>query len=269
MIPASENDGRLSFAELLHSQWRVIHALMLRDVKTRFFGSAWGFLISIAWPVMHILIILVINTVVGRQVPYGDSAALWFATGMIPFAAFTYMSRFIMMGIVQNKPLVVFPRVKIMDILLARAIVEILSAGAVIIIMIIIFLFMDIDFIPARLTEAAYALGAAFLLGLGTGVINAIVAQAWPVWVIIFNLSMIILWILSGVLFVPDNLPEQARYYIAFNPVVHIVSWFRLAYYDDYGSLTLNKYYVLGFGFISLAFGLTLERLVRGRLLQG
>ncbi|MFX9089412.1 hypothetical protein ABTN55_19875, partial [Acinetobacter baumannii] len=90
------------------------------------------------------IIVLVVNVVAGRLVPYGDSAVLWFATGMIPFAAFQYTSRFIMLGIVNNKPLVVFPRVKIMDILLARAIVEVLSAGAVILIMVGIFIFLGI-----------------------------------------------------------------------------------------------------------------------------
>jgi capsular polysaccharide transport system permease protein len=261
--------GRMSFLQLLRIQGDVIHALMLRDIKTRFFGSAWGYLLALAWPVAHIIIILLINTAAGRMVPYGESSALWFATGMIPFAAFQYMSRFIMLGIVLNRPLLIFPHVKIMDILLARAIVEILSAGAVIIIMIVIFMFFDIDFMPSHIAEAAYALGAAFMLGLGMGVISAIIAQAFPAWITIYSLLTIVFWIISGVMFVPDNLPESLRYPLSFNPVMQIVSWFRSAYYDDYGQSTIDKPYVVGYALITLALGLIIERLVRGRLLQG
>ena len=35
---------------LMRAQARILAALMLRDIRTRFFGSAWGFLIVIAWP---------------------------------------------------------------------------------------------------------------------------------------------------------------------------------------------------------------------------
>jgi capsular polysaccharide transport system permease protein len=269
MTHISHSKERESIGHLAKLQWQVLHALMLRDIKTRFFGSAWGMLISIAWPVAHIIIVLVVNVVAGRLVPYGDSAVLWFATGMIPFAAFQYTSRFIMLGIVNNKPLVVFPRVKIMDILLARAIVEVLSAGAVILIMVGIFIFLGIDFVPTHITDAAFALGAALLLGLGAGVISAVIAQAWPIWVMIYSLSMIVFWLISGVLFVPDNLPEVVRYYASFNPILQIVLWFRSGYYDDYGYVSIDRPYTIGFALVILAVGLVLERFVRGRLLQG
>ena len=42
----------------------------------------------------------------------------------------------------------------------------------------------------------------------------------------------------------------------------------RAAYYEGYGDSYLDKYYVIGYGAFCLCFGLLLERLVRGRLLQ-
>jgi capsular polysaccharide transport system permease protein len=67
---------RLSSWQMLQAQGRILVAIMLRDVRTRFFGSALGFLIAIGWPLSHIFILLVINTAVGKAAPYGDSAAL-------------------------------------------------------------------------------------------------------------------------------------------------------------------------------------------------
>ncbi|WP_157775290.1 ABC transporter permease [Hartmannibacter diazotrophicus] len=248
---------------------QALVALILRDIKTRFFGSAWGYLLAVAWPLTHIAALMTIHTLAGRLPPYGDSGALWFATGIVPFMAFAYMSRMIMFGPVLNRPLLIFPTVKIMDILLARAIVETLSAGIVVIILAIYFTAAGVDFMPYDVPQAFFALGTAMLLGLGFGVINSVIAQAVPMWVTGYSLSIIIYWIASGVFFIPDNLPELARYILSFNPILQAVTWMRSAYYEGYGSLTLDKSYAVGVGVATLFFGLMLERFARGRLLQG
>jgi capsular polysaccharide transport system permease protein len=254
--------------DVVKTQVRVIVALILRDLKTRFFGSEFGFLISIAWPLFHILALLGISVGLGRMAPYGDNAALWFATGIVPFMAFSYMARFIGLGIVLNKPLLVFPRVKITDILFARAIVEILSAGVVIAILMGIFATFGIDFVPNNPVQAFLALGTCMLLGLGVGVVNAIVAAALPIWITGFALVIIFLWLTSGVFFVAHALPEPLRYAISLNPITHGIEWMRSAYYIGYGSNFIDKRYVLAHAVGWLCGGLLLERSVRGRLLR-
>jgi hypothetical protein len=122
---------------------------------------------AIGWPLSHVLILLVINTGLGRAVPYGDSAALWWATGVIPFQAFQYMSRFIMMGILLNRPQLSFPVVKVTDILFARPIVEVLNAGLAVLILFVIFWSLGIDFMPRDVVQASLAMLAMMLLGLG------------------------------------------------------------------------------------------------------
>lgn len=261
-------DG-LSYAETLKSYWHVLVALMLRDIKTRFFGSSWGFLLAIAWPLTHIAILLALNLVAGRLQPYGDSAALWFATGIVPFMVFSYSSRFIMFGLLLNRPLLIFPHVKIMDILMARGIVEMLSAGLVILILAAYFYIDGVAFVPVDPVQAFYALGSILVLGLGAGIWNAVLAQAIPGWATAYSLSMIALWLTAGIFFIPDNLPEILRYPASFHPILQNVLWLRSAYYEGYGALTLDKSYALGYGVFTLFNGLLLERLVRGRLLQG
>jgi capsular polysaccharide transport system permease protein len=250
-------------------QWRILLALMLRDVRTRFFNSAWGFLVAIAWPLSHILLLLLIYFYLGRAAPYGDSVALWFATGIVPYICFSYMSRFIMMGVIVNKSLLSYPVLKFTDIVFAKAIVEILSAGLVIIILICIFWAFDIDFMPIDPIEASYALFASALLGLGIGIVSAIIATLVPLWAVAFNLAQILLWMLSGVIFVPDALPEQAKVILAYNPLLQCVEWLRSSYYEGYGTGIIDKPYVLLWGVVSLFLGLGIERLIRGQLLMG
>jgi capsular polysaccharide transport system permease protein len=62
-------------------------ALMLRNIRTRFFGNGLGYVLTMAWPLSHIFILVIIFTVMGRAAPYGDSPALFVATGVVPFWA--------------------------------------------------------------------------------------------------------------------------------------------------------------------------------------
>jgi capsular polysaccharide transport system permease protein len=241
---------------------------MLRDLKTRFFGSEFGFLIAVAMPLLHVLILVGLHASVGRVAPYGDSEALWFATGTVPFIAYSYVSRFVMFGLPLNKPLLAFPKVKVLDILFARALLETLNAGLVVIILMIVFSVLGINFMPRDPVQAFLALGACILLGLGAGVINAIIAAAMPVWVTGYALIIVLLWITSGVYFVPHALPETLQYFLSFNPMSQGIEWVRSAYYDGYGSVFLDKPYMLAWALGMLFFGLALERLVRGRLLM-
>jgi capsular polysaccharide transport system permease protein len=264
-----QSDYALSRFQMMKAQSRIIVALMLHDIRSRMGGNALGFLMmGVGWPLSHILLLILINSLIGRAAPFGESAALWFATGVVPFMAFSYMSRFIALGLLLNRPLLYFPVVKITDIVFARAIVELLNAGLVIIILAVLLWAFGIDAIPVDVVQASLALLSMMLLGVGFGVINAIVVRAFPLWFTGYTLLMMVFWIVSGVLFVPSALPAAVRMPLSYLPTLQGVVWMRAAYFVGYGSDILDKTYLVGFGAASLCFGLVLERILRGKLLQ-
>jgi capsular polysaccharide transport system permease protein len=248
-------------------QRRVLFALMLRNVRTKFFGHGIGSLVAIGWPLTHIIITVLVLGLLGRAAPYGDSVALFIATGVVPFQTFNYMSRFMMMSALRNRPLLAFPEVKILDVLLASALLEVLSASCVVIVFMALAWVVGIDPIPRDVVQASYAFGAAILLGLGSGLLNAVLVLALPGWMLSYILVIIILWSASGVVFVPDALPEIARNVLAYNPMLQVIEWTRSAYYEGYGDLILDRGYVIEFGVVTIFLGLLVERLLRGHLL--
>jgi capsular polysaccharide transport system permease protein len=215
------------------------------------------------------VILIVLNSALGRTAPYGSSAALWFATGVVPFAAFSYVSRFTILGMIMNKPLLVLPIIRVTDILFARVILEILSSVIIVLVLITAFWILGIDFTPISIVEACKAFLAVVLLGAGFGIVHSIIAAFLPMWFTVYTLATILFWIASGVLFVPDALPEKIAYWLSFNPVLQCVEWMRSAYYEGYGSHLLDKTYVIRWGVGSIFLGLLLERLVRGKVLSG
>jgi capsular polysaccharide transport system permease protein len=248
-------------------QRRVIYALMLRNIRTRFFGSGLGYLLAILWPLSHILIVVAVLIAAGRSAPYGDSVALFVATGALPFMIVSYVSRFIMISVFTTRPLLAFPAVKIIDTLIAAAILETLATCCVTLTLIIIGWLAGINVVPNDPIEASYALGAAVLLGVGAGILNGVIALAVPFWMTGYALLIILLWMTAGIFFVPDSLPEVLREPLSWQPVLQTVEWMRSAYYDGYGGVLLDRRYVLGVGAGMIFFGLMLERAVRGHLL--
>jgi capsular polysaccharide transport system permease protein len=248
-------------------QRRVVFALMLRNIRTRFGGHGLGYLLAIGWPIAHMLIFFSTFIIAGRTAPYGDSILLFIATGTVPFMSFSYLSRFMMMAVMITRPLLGFPEVKVLDVLLATALLETLSACLVTILMLVIAWCVGIDFVPKDIVQAAFAFGTAVLLGLGFGLINGVLALAVKFWALVVALEIIVLWVASGIIFVPDALPEMARHILAYNPVLHVVEWMRSAYYEGYGDLVLDRFYPIAFGLGAAFIGLVLERAMRGHLL--
>jgi capsular polysaccharide transport system permease protein len=248
-------------------QRRVLFALMLRNIRTRFFGHGLGYLVAIGWPLSHIVILVAIYSFTGRAAPYGDSTALFIATGVAPFQTFSYLSRFMMLSVIRTRPLLAFPEVKVLDVLLSSALVEILAAGCVVIVLIVIAWFLSIDAMPLDIVQAACAFGAAVLLGLGFGMLNGIIAFAAPTWMTGYVLLSIVLWLTSGVIYVPDALPSVVRDALAYQPALQVVEWMRSAYYEGYGSQVLDRGYTVCFGITTLFAGLVLERAMRGHVL--
>jgi capsular polysaccharide transport system permease protein len=203
----------------------------------------------------------------GRVAPYGDSTALFVATGVVPFQIFSYLARFMMVAVMRNRPLLAFPEVKILDILFASALLESLAASCVTIVLIILAWFVGIDIVPRDIVQACYSFGAAVLLGLGFGLFNGVIPLAFPAWFTRYALVTIILWLTAGILFVPDALPAPLRDILAYHPVLQLVEWTRSAYYEGYGGLVLDRPYVIGYAGVTIFLGLVLERMMRGYVL--
>jgi capsular polysaccharide transport system permease protein len=248
--------------------WNSLVALMLRDIKTRFLGNAWGMLLSLGWPLTHIIILLLLNTLLGRVHPHGDSAALWYASGIVPFIFFNYMARYITFGAVINAPLLNFPAIKFFDIILARVIVEILSTGIILMMVFLLLIPFDVIFFPNNIVLASKAVAIAMILGIGYGVLAAVLTKMIPVIGIASVLFMIILWMISGVIVHPDGMPEVLQNALAYNPMLHPVLMFRAAFYDGYAQHLVDPQYAFWFGVSMLILALLVERMLRGALLQ-
>lgn len=249
-------------------QSRVIGALILRDMRTRFGRKLTGWVIMVMWPLSHLLFIMLGYLIAHRIAPIGTNVTVFIGTGVLPYILCLYPARMIMLCLVQNQPLLLFPPVTAVDVIIARSILEIINAFWVVALFCLTLFVLDVDFLPLRYADAILAILATIYLGFAIGFISSILFKLLRAWIAIQISLLILAYIVSGAIVPIANLPEQIRQLLWFNPLVHSVEWLRSAYYDAYGEGILSRSYLIGYATMLLFIGLIVERAVRGRLLQ-
>lgn len=252
----------------LTSMINVMRAVVLRDIKTRFFDHAIGFLGVSLWPLAHFAILLAIYHTIGRAAPFGNSLNIFFATGLLPTLLFMYVSRFMSVSLMMNKSMLSFPAVKVMDIMLARAFLEIIAAFITLVLVILIIISLGESAMPSNLGQAVLAYLSSIVLAVGVGALAGVISMFLNFFVVLYGLAAIVIYMLSGTLFVASQLPESVQAMLSWNPVLHCVEWMRTAYFETYSDKVLDKAYPFSFGGICFLIALAAERIFRRQMMD-
>jgi capsular polysaccharide transport system permease protein len=256
----------IRLGECLSEFRRVMGAVMIQDMRTRFGHSLVGYLIAIAWPLSHIGVVTLAFLLKMSIAPVGDSPTVFVSTAIVPYILCLYTGRLLAMAIPQNRQLLNIPVIRPVHLILSRCILEMLNAMVVLALFIFIVSLFDVDLIPEDITEGAKAIGAAVFLGIGLGFFNAVMCMlVGHFFLVFFTVSMIGLYLLSGIYLPPSAMPEDIRQYMAYNPLLQLVEWLRSAYFASYDADLVNKPLILWVGGISLTLGLAGERFLRGK----
>lgn len=240
---------------------RVLSALMLRDMRSRFGGNYWGYLVQVLWPCAHLAIIVGVMAFRGMKSPMGDDPMVFVASGALPALAFQYISREVMKGYLIHKPLTYFPQVKRFDTVVARILVEIVSSFMGVCLVFLVLICFGADPIPVDMMTAIGGYLTAIALGIGVGTINVGICSVFPGWALGYILVTLTLYLTSGVYFIACYMPEEIYYYMKWNPITQLIEWVRLGY-DPTMPVQIDYLYLFGWVFGSLTIGLLMERYV-------
>ena len=231
------------FGESLAVQGRVIRALYLRELKTRFGEKRLGFLWAFGEPIMHILAFVIIWKLFGRLGPPGIEPMLFLITGIIPFIMFSNIINRVLNSVSGNRALLAFPQVKIIDFVLSRLILEITTYSVIFIFFIFVFEYFGI------FSHVEYPLGVyskfllLALLGGGIGYVLIPVIAIVPFMEQMVKFLIRATYVTSGVFFSIEKLPMRIRDYIDWNPVLQLLHMLRADYFpeialkDDFSNL--------------------------------
>lgn len=236
--------SELSFLQSLAIQGRVLHALMMRELITRFGRDNLGVLWLVGEPMIFTL----------------GVATLWSAAGLahggtgIPIVAFavTGYSSVLMWrnattqcsaGIEQNKPLLFHRSVLIVDVFFTRIALEIIGATSSFVVLSFFFIFigwMPVPDDPLMVLGGWFMLawlGAslALLVGAGTA-FSQLVHRLWhPLSYLLFPMS--------GAAFMVEWLPKRLQDVVLYLPMVHGVELLRHGYFGN----VVRTHYDIGY----------------------
>lgn len=234
---------KTSLMRSLRIQRRVLHALLMREIITRFGRENIGVLWLVVEPMIFTL----------------GVATLWTASGLhhgspIPIVAFavTGYSSILMWrnsvgrasaAIAQNKPLLFHRNVKSIDVLLTRIVLEIGGATGSFTFLSLLFIFIGWMPVPANLLEVLFGwsmlawFGTSLSLVIGAGTaFSEIVERIW-------HPAAYLLFPLSGAAFMVDWLPENMQSVVLLLPMVHGVEILREGYFGG----VVRSHYDVGY----------------------
>ncbi|WP_147297621.1 ABC transporter permease [Parasphingopyxis lamellibrachiae] len=256
------------FAELrqcLVVMGRVIFAVIMRESRTRYGSSNIGYAWAIIDPLMLLAVFIGIFAVLGRSSPVGSPVSVFFVTGIVPLLFWRGAVGQGATAVSASLGLLTYPQVMPADIIVARILLEAATTVFVIFIFIVgLQLVADVSpswFLgdPVQLLLAMLAL---FYFTFGTMFLSSSLARIIPVWINIWGYMSRPLFLLSGIFFTLEQMPESVRYYLLFNPVAHLVEWIRSAAIPTFESDVYSITYPMAFGTVSLIIGLVVDRIL-------
>lgn len=224
---------KTSLWESLLIQKRVIGALLMREIITRYGRNNIGFLWLFVEPlVMTLLIVLLWGSI--RADRYSTLNIMAFMLTGYPIAMmWRNVSNRAIGAINANTSLLYHRNVRVLDTIIARMLLEIAGATIAQVSLMLIFIVLDVIPLPADVFYMllAWLLMAMFAMGLGLVICSlAVKVEAFgKVW---GTLSFIMLP-LSGAFFFVHSLPQQAQHYVLWIPMIHGTEMFRHGYFGD------------------------------------
>ena len=249
---------------------RATCALILREMATTHGRTRGGYLWAVIEPVAAVALLVLVFSVAFDQPPLGRNFALFYASGYLPFMIYSDLAQKIGVALRFSKPLLTYPAVTWWDALCARFVLNTLTHIVILALVLGVIIGMDERAARPDVVQVLAGAGLAAALGFGLGTLNAYLFEATPVWERLWAIGNRPLFILSGVLFLPDGVPDPYREWLLYNPLVHVVGAVRAGVYPSYDASWVEAGFVLEVASATLIPALVLLRAhARNLLMEG
>lgn len=249
-------------------QGRVIFALIMREMTTRYGRNAGGYIWAVLEPVGTLAMLSVVFSFIARRPALGDNFPIFFATGYMAFHFYMDISRTVSASVTANRALLTFPRVTIMDTILARFLLQFVTLSFVSFIIFTILLNIFDDQIAIDFRKVFLSVVLASILALAIGVLNSVLFTWSPSWQATFGIINRPLFIISGVFYLYEDMPQMVREVLWWNPLIHITALMRAGFYPIYNPAWVSIPYVIFFAAIPFLMGVLLMRTLRAQMLE-
>ncbi len=256
----------MSLARGAFVQLQVVHALVMRETRTRFGAHQLGYLWALLEPVLWIATFYALFSLAERSAPSGMTVASFLATGLIPYQLFREVISRVVVAVNANRGLLFYPQVRPLDLAVARVLLETATWISVFAILVSAEALYRGTLRVDNLLMVLFGFGLSAWLGGALGMILGALSLYLPS-IEKFSGALIrpLFW-LSGVFFTANAVPPKMLEVIRYNPVLHCIELVRDGWFPEYTSLHVDVTYPVAVGLVLALFGMIFERASRVRI---
>jgi len=258
---------RASFYKGLTIQCRVIGALMMRELHTRYGRENVGYLWMIGEPMMLATVIGILHSSASHTPYAGDIKALPFAVvGYTVFILFRGIVNRSEGGVEANAPLLYHRMVTVLDITIARALLEFAGVFMTYVVLMTLFIGFRLAMPPARPLVLMAAWALMFWYSLGHSLLITAISYENRTFGRFVHPYSYFMTGLSAAFFQIGWLPHPYREWLQWIPMTSI---FELARHGQFDAADLKYYhgqYLIGSCFLLTWAGLIMMKLMRSKI---
>lgn len=214
-------------------EWRVVHALLMREVLTRFGRHNIGFLWLFVEPMLFTVGVTALWTL-AKQVHGSTLPIAAFAlTGYSAVLLWRNMPSRTIGSVAPNLALMYHRNVKVIDVFVARLLLEAGGATASFVVLSIVFIAVGMIQPPENVLQAAVGWFMLTWFGFSLAILLGALNEEYEIVEKLWHPSAYLLFPLSGAAFLVDALPAAAQQYILYLPMVHGVEYVREGYFGS------------------------------------
>ena len=241
----------------LATQGRVIHALVMRDIRSRYGDSRLGFFWALLEPFIHIgVLAIVFQFTMHGSPPLGQSFFLFYYTGVMPYLLLSHLISNCGSAPKSYRSLLQIPHIHPIDLILSKSIVEFFTTAVIFLVFLGLFLLFGVDSVPSAPGRVLAAFAITMLLGIGMGSTVAALSEFSPLADHVVSILVRLLYFASGIFYVPGMMPEWVRDAFSYNPFLHLVDLNRMGFYEFYAPEWVDVGYALLCAIFTLVVGL-------------
>jgi len=226
-------------------QWRVVDALVYRELRTRVSDVKGGFLGVLIQPLGLIAIWVIALSAINAHRGGSLNVVLFLGSGIILFTIFSQIVNRSITAMEANEALLFYKPVKPIDTVIARSISETGLYTCCLLVICVGTWFVLNEVYMSNLGLFFFTILLAACIGFSTGLMVMTASHLMPAFKQTALWIPRILWFLSGVAFRYWIFPPWTKIFFIWNPLTHIIELNRKSMNDDYFTPDANLEYAM------------------------
>ncbi|MFC0203448.1 ABC transporter permease [Novosphingobium soli] len=253
---------RSALATAFAVQQRVVAALLLREIITRYGRHNIGFLWLFVEPMLFTLAVTLLW--VGLELNHVSSLPItaFAVTGYSSILLWRNMPGRLIGSVGPNLALMYHRQVKIIDIFFARLLLEFMGATISFIVLTVVFTTFDWMSLPEDLLKVTLGWLMLTWFGCGLAILLGALAEEYEIIEKLWHPFAYLIMPLSGAGFIVDSLPKVAQEWILWLPMINATEYLREGYFGSAMVAHYDMGYMAVANLLLTALGLAKTRVV-------